>query len=87
MVFLHGVRDLEDARIIAEKLRCLAAEPIPTADRTISITLSIGVTLAHPGESTDALIARADDAMYEAKKSGRNQVVAFNNAVTTAGPD
>jgi len=81
MVFLHGVRDLEDARIIAEKLRRLAAEPIPTADRPISITLSIGVTLAHPGESTDALIARADDAMYEAKKSGRNQVVAFNNAV------
>ena len=87
MVFLHGVRDLEDARIIAEKLRCLAAEPIPTADRTISITLSIGVTLAHPGESTDALIARADDAMYEAKKSGRNQVVAFNNAIAAAGPD
>ena len=34
------------------------------------------MTLAHPGESTDALIARADDAMYQAKKLGRNQVVA-----------
>jgi len=87
MVFLHGVRDLEDARGIAEKLRILAAEPIPTASGPISITLSIGVTLAHSGESTDALIARADDAMYQAKKSGRNQVVAFNNAIAAAGPD
>ena len=87
MVFLHGVRDLEDASDIAEKLRSRAAEPIPTATGPISVTLSIGVTLAHRDESTDALIARADDAMYQAKKSGRNQVVAFNNVVVTAAPD
>ena len=87
MVFLHGVRDLEDASDIAEKLRSRAAEPIQTATGPISVTLSIGVTLAHRDESTDALIARADDAMYQAKKSGRNQVVAFNNVVATASPD
>lgn len=87
MVFLHGVRDLEDASDIAEKLRSRAAEPIPTATGPISVTLSIGVTLAHRDESTDALIARADDAMYQAKRRGRNQVVAFNNAVATASPD
>jgi len=87
MVFLHGVRDLEDASAIAEKLRSRAAEPIQTATGPVSVTLSIGVTLAHRDESTDALIARADDAMYQAKKSGRNQVVAFNNAVATAATD
>jgi len=78
LVLLNGVRDLQDAVDVAEKLRCSAAEPIPAAAGPITITLSIGVTLAHPDEGTDALIARADDAMYQAKKCGRNQVVAFD---------
>ena len=71
LVFLHGVRDLEDARGIAEQLRIHAAQPILTATGPISITISIGVTIAHTDESTDALIACADDAMYQAKKLGR----------------
>jgi len=61
-------------------MRRSAAEPIPAAARPIRITLSIGVTIAHPDEGTDALIAPADDAMYQAKKCGRNQVVAFEEA-------
>jgi len=81
LVLIHGVRDLQDAMDIAEKLRRAAAEPIPTAAGPITITLSIGVTVARPGERTDALMARADDAMYQAKNSGRNQVVAFEEPV------
>jgi diguanylate cyclase (GGDEF)-like protein/PAS domain S-box-containing protein len=83
MVFLHGVRDLPDAVDIAENLRRHAAEPIQTSSGPLRVTLSIGATLARPDESTDALIARADDAMYQAKKSGRNQVVAFEEAAIT----
>jgi diguanylate cyclase (GGDEF)-like protein/PAS domain S-box-containing protein len=83
MVFLHGVRDLQDAVNVAEMLRQNAAEPIPTVVGPIQITLSIGVTLARPRESTDALIARADDAMYQAKQCGRNQVVAIDEPVAT----
>jgi GGDEF domain-containing protein len=50
---------------------------IPCGRKTGHTTrgVSIGVTLAHPGESTDALIARADEAMYRAKQHGRNQVI------------
>ena len=80
LVLLNGVHDLQDAVDSAEQLRCSAAEPIPTAVGPVNITLSIGVTLAHPDEGTDALIARADDAMYQAKNSGRNQVVAIADA-------
>ncbi len=75
LVLLHGVRDLDDATKVADKLRCSASEPIAIPGGTISTTISIGVTLAGPDESTDALIARADDAMYQAKRSGRNQVI------------
>ncbi len=84
LVLLYGVRDLSDARDVAEKLRRRAAEPIPTAAGPISITLSIGVTIAHPDEGTDALMARADDAMYQAKKCGRNQVVAIPASADSA---
>jgi diguanylate cyclase (GGDEF)-like protein len=81
LVLLHDVRDLKDAVDVAEKLRRRAAVPIPTPTGPISVTLSIGVTLARPEESTDALIARADDAMYQAKERGRNRVVAIEDAV------
>ena len=75
MMVLDGVRDLETARQVGEKLRQLAAEPIQTPVGAIGITLSIGVTLAGQGENTDAIIARADDAMYRAKRQGGNQVM------------
>jgi len=75
LAVLHGVQNLQNAVAIAEKLRLSAAEPIPIPGGTIRTTVSIGVTLARPGEKTEALIARADDAMYRAKEHGRNQVI------------
>jgi diguanylate cyclase len=39
-----------------------------------SITLSAGVATLRRGEDPDAFVARADAAMYEAKKAGRNRV-------------
>ncbi|KEF41992.1 MAG: hypothetical protein ER33_08325 [Cyanobium sp. CACIAM 14] len=75
LVVLQGVRDLRDAVTIAEKLRHIVAEPIATSAGPLSITLSIGVTMLMPGEHSDVTISRADQAMYRAKQSGRNQVV------------
>jgi PleD family two-component response regulator len=37
--------------------------------------VSIGVTVARADEGMDALIARADQAMYKAKQAGRNQLI------------
>jgi diguanylate cyclase (GGDEF)-like protein/PAS domain S-box-containing protein len=75
LVVLHGVQDLDNAVAIAEKLRLSAAEPIPIPGGTVLATVSIGVTLARPSEPTSALVARADEAMYRAKATGRNHVV------------
>ncbi len=83
MVVLHGVRTLQDACDVAEKIRLCAAEPIPTAVGPVSVTLSIGVTVARPFEPADAVIARADTAMYRAKQSGRNRVVAVPEGQAT----
>ena len=78
LVVLTGVHSLDEAVTIAEKIRSAASEPV-AFERGMRITpsLSIGVTLAHPGETTDTLLERADNAMYEAKRSGRDQVIAI----------
>ena len=78
MVVLHGVHGLPDAAAVAEKLRALAAQPVRYNGTTIPATVSICVALAHRGENPEALVARADEAMYRAKQHGRNQVVTIN---------
>ena len=75
VVLLPGVHSLDEAALIAEKIRCRAAEPIHHDGRTIQATLSIGATVSVPGESATAVTARADEAMYQAKQARRNTVV------------
>lgn len=75
LVLLRGVQDLDNAVEIAERIQSVIKAPIPTPNGELQITLSIGVTLALRGEGSDALIARADAAMYEAKKTGRDRVI------------
>ena len=64
----------------AERLRTdIAAQRIATQrgdEPSIGITVSIGVAEVQDGESADSLVERADAALYQAKASGRNRVVA-----------
>jgi len=78
LVILDGVHDLTEAVDIADKLREKVAKPIPIPGGTVTATLSIGVTLAQSSENVDILVARADEAMYKAKKGGNNQVIAIS---------
>lgn len=68
--------ELEPARQVAEGLlRRLVESPVHTKAGTIRISASIGLTLARPGEDdVEALIGRADRALYRAKADGRGCV-------------
>jgi two-component system cell cycle response regulator len=67
---------LSAAASVAERLRLAIAEEtfrISTHAAGLRVTASIGV--AGPGGGADAMLKRADEALYEAKRSGRNRVV------------
>ena len=76
LVALPGLGDLARALAIAEQMREYVAEPIGLRDASVRATVSIGVAVVEPHEALDDVIARADTAMYGAKRAGRNQVVA-----------
>jgi len=69
---------LKDAAIVADQIRQgLAARKIvnrQTDEDYGTVTLSIGVAEYRYGEPLTDLIRRADDALYRAKRSGRNRV-------------
>ena len=68
---------LEHAVAFAERFRqSVAALAIEAGEQTIAVTCSIGAAEWQPEEGIDALLRRADIALYEAKRSGRDRVVA-----------
>jgi diguanylate cyclase (GGDEF)-like protein len=64
---------IEEAQIIAEKLRVKIEQT--KVQGSISLTTSFGLTKYYVGEDTNHTFKRADDALYEAKKTGRNIVI------------
>ena len=76
LIVLDGVDTLADAVTVAETVRSEVRVPVETDEGPMSATISIGVVLARPDEPMDSLLARADQAMYQAKLDGRDRVVA-----------
>ncbi|SDB43656.1 diguanylate cyclase (GGDEF) domain-containing protein [Pseudobutyrivibrio sp. YE44] len=67
-------RELDIARrelsMIMDQVRTIW---VPDSDR--QITMSFGLTALEPGESVDSVLQRADANLYEAKETGRNQII------------
>jgi len=65
----------EQAVVLAERCReQIATKPLACEDHQARITISIGVTGQHRDDTLDSIIKRADDALYQAKREGRNRV-------------
>ena len=74
LIVAPGVSRSELGELL-ERLRQVASEaPLNAGERELVVTVSLGGAV-YVGESMDALIARADDALYEAKARGRDLVV------------
>ncbi len=67
--------DLATAWNIAERARAtVESSGLVAAGVAIRVTISIGVAERRPNEDRDALINRADQALYAAKEAGRNRI-------------
>jgi two-component system cell cycle response regulator len=72
--------DLGVATLIAERIRRrIAGEPFPIEKgvRAIEVTISVGIAArVGPQDNASQMLKRADEALYRAKRDGRNRVVA-----------
>jgi diguanylate cyclase (GGDEF)-like protein len=79
MVFLSETPP-QGAMIVAERIRdAMASTPLDVgAGKPVTCTVSIGLaSYPEDGNNIDAITARADRAMYQAKQQGRNRVIGF----------
>jgi diguanylate cyclase (GGDEF)-like protein len=82
--------DLDSAAMVAHRIRAgVADEPFMLAEgQMLPVTVSIGVATLDDFEREHAiesvaqeLVGQADQALYQAKQNGRNQVVSSNTVV------
>lgn len=75
-VILLSDTDSDGAKLLAERIRASIEQHTLAYDmNVIKITASLGVSSFQASESMNSFINRADAAMYQAKRNGRNQVV------------
>jgi two-component system cell cycle response regulator len=80
----------ESARLVAERLRMNVEEMEPIHRGPTSVTISVGAGVYDPQRAEEApveLLRRADVALYDAKRGGRNRVVVATPVGPEPGPD
>ena len=80
--------DVGVAANVADRLRRLVSEnPFHTGEaEDIAVTVSIGIACRQGDDDTpDELLARADEALYEAKRNGRDRVEVQPDMTVDAG--
>jgi diguanylate cyclase (GGDEF)-like protein len=77
VILLEGVGNQEETQAVARKIVAGVTSPLKVEGRTLTLTTSIGIAfrreiLAADAATAEAMIGRADAALYAAKKAGRN---------------
>jgi diguanylate cyclase len=88
VVVLAGSVTLDEALVVAERIRACFQEPFAVRQSKTHVFASVGVAFAERNDNTmtdaEILIADADNAMYRAKQEGRNTVAVFDASMREA---
>lgn len=72
VLIAEGLNEHNDAGLIAQKLLESMVPPFNVGGAVLQVTTSIGVAYFEPGMTPELLVKAADQAMYDAKRAGRN---------------
>jgi diguanylate cyclase len=76
VVVQANIRDADEARTLARRIIRVVSAPYRFGEHDLKIGVSVGIALApHDGLELKMLMARADAALYDAKRGGRSRVV------------
>lgn len=74
VILISQIQNQENAKIISKKIISSLTETFEIGTNKISIGASIGISISNPqkNDNIEDLLSRADNAMYEVKKTGKN---------------
>lgn len=72
-LLMEDVPDEHAPRVVAEKIVQGMRTLFAIGSQQLQVSTSVGVAMLTPGMTVDALVAKADEAMYAAKRAGRNR--------------
>jgi diguanylate cyclase (GGDEF)-like protein/PAS domain S-box-containing protein len=82
VILLDGIRDVEDATRVADRIQKELAVPFPLNGQEVFTTVSIGIALSTPGyDRPEDLLRDADTVMYRAKALGRARHEVFDQVL------
>lgn len=91
-VILSRVKDPKDAELVAQKIIERLGEPFQLGESVVYVSASIGITVypldaSGAEEQVEELLMSADQAMYVAKRQGRNRYSHFTQGLQTAAQE
>jgi diguanylate cyclase (GGDEF)-like protein len=86
-VLLRNVPDAAAALHVAERILAATRDPFEVEGDLAKVGLSVGIALSEPDMSADALLERADEALYEVKRAGGGGAHIAEAIPSPDGPD
>ncbi len=81
-VILNSIRNINEARLVAERMLLVFTEPVYIQGKELFISPSIGIAISHERhKEPDEILRDSDIALYRSKEQGRNRYTFFDDAL------
>ena len=81
-VVLNSIRNINEARLVAERMLQVFEEPIYIQSKELFVSPSIGIAISHERhQEPDEILRDSDIALYRSKEMGRNRYTFFDDAL------